>query len=150
MKIVIQRVNTARVDVAGQCVGKIGHGLLVLCGFSQQDDAEQLDWTARKLLQLRIFDDENGQMNLALGDVGGELLVVSQFTLYASTKKGNRPSFVAAAKPAAAKALYEQWLEKLHTLSGKKPESGIFGADMQISLVNNGPVTLLIDSENRV
>lgn len=150
MKIVIQRVLTAKVEVAGEIVGQIGRGLLVLCGFSQQDNAEQLDWMAKKLLQLRIFDDDNGQMNLALADVAGELLVVSQFTLYASTKKGNRPSFVAAAKPAEAKALYEQWLEKLSSMMGKKPESGIFAADMQISLVNDGPVTIIIDSENRL
>lgn len=150
MKIVIQRVLSAKVEVAGEIVGQIGRGLLVLCGFSQQDNDEQLDWMAKKLLQLRIFDDDNGQMNLALADVAGELLVVSQFTLYASTKKGNRPSFVAAAKPAEAKALYEQWLENLSSMMGKKPESGIFAADMQISLVNDGPVTIIIDSENRL
>lgn len=150
MKIVIQRVLSAKVEVAGEIVGQIGRGLLVLCGFSQLDNAEQLDWMAKKLLQLRIFDDDNGQMNLDLASVAGELLVVSQFTLYASTKKGNRPSFVAAAKPAEAKALYELWLEKLSSMMGKKPESGIFAADMQISLVNDGPVTIIIDSENRL
>ncbi|MFN8310934.1 MAG: D-aminoacyl-tRNA deacylase [Chitinophagales bacterium] len=149
MKAVIQRVSEASVTVNGKITGQIGIGLLVLVGFEHADTEEDLDWVAGKIVRLRIFNDLAGQMNAALQEANGELLVVSQFTLHASTKKGNRPSFIAAAPPAIAIPLYEKFLELLSSHSGKTPQTGIFGADMKVNLLNNGPVTIIIDSKNR-
>ena len=123
--------------------------MMVLCGFEEADAAEDLDWVARKMTALRIFDDENGVMNRSVVEVGQEILAVSQFTLMASTRKGNRPSYAAAARPETAQPLYEAFKEKLSALLGRPVASGIFGADMQVALVNDGPVTICIDSKNR-
>lgn len=149
MRVVIQRVKEASVSVGGERISSIGTGMMVLCGFEAADDAEDLDWMARKLLSLRIFDDEAGVMNRSVADVGQEILVVSQFTLMASTKKGNRPSYAAAARPEIAVPLYEAFKDKLSVLLGRPVPSGIFGADMQVALVNDGPVTICIDSKNK-
>lgn len=149
MRVVIQRVKEASVSVGGERISSIGAGMMVLCGFEAADDAEDLDWMARKLLSLRIFDDEAGVMNRSVADVGQEILVVSQFTLMASTKKGNRPSYAAAARPEIAVPLYEAFKDKLSVLLGRPVPSGIFGADMQVALVNDGPVTICIDSKNK-
>ena len=150
MRVVIQRVCSASVSIDGKCVASIGHGMLVLCGFEEADEEEDLDWTARKIAALRIFDDEAGVMNRSVVDVGEEILAVSQFTLMASTKKGNRPSYVKAARPETAIPLYERFKEKLATLIGRPVPSGVFGAEMLVSLVNDGPVTICIDSKNRI
>ena len=150
MRVVIQRVCSASVVIGGKCVAAIGHGMLVLCGFEETDEEEDLDWTARKIAALRIFDDEAGVMNRSVVDVGEEILAVSQFTLMASTKKGNRPSYVKAARPETAVPLYERFKEKLATLIGRPVPSGVFGAEMLVSLVNDGPVTICIDSKNRI
>lgn len=147
MRLLIQRVLSASVTVDNEVVGKIDKGLLILAGFQDNDTAAILEKTATKVLQLRIFSDENDKMNLSVQDIAGSLLVVSQFTLYGDTKKGNRPSFTGAAHPEAANKLYLEWLE---ILSQKYPQhiaSGIFGASMQVALVNDGPVTIWIDSE---
>lgn len=149
MRIVLQRVRSAAVRVDGQITGKINQGLLVLVGIEDADQEEDIHWLTNKILQLRIFDDANKVMNLCLKEVGGELLVVSQFTLHASTKKGNRPSYSRAAKPEQALVLYEKMLRHLESEFGKKVQAGIFGADMQVELVNDGPVTLVIDSKNK-
>lgn len=145
MKLVIQRVKEAKVEVEGEIVGKIGTGFLVLLGVSEEDTKENADYLVKKLCQLRVFTDENGKMNLALKDVGGELLIVSQFTLYADTTSGNRPSFIQAAKPEKANELYEYFCDQCEQKYGIKVEKGIFGADMQVSLLNDGPVTILIE-----
>ena len=150
MRVVIQRVCSASVVIDGKCVAAIGHGMLVLCGFEEADEEEDLDWTARKIAALRIFDDEAGVMNRSVVDVGEEILAVSQFTLMASTKKGNRPSYVKAARPETAVPLYERFKEKLSALIGRPVPSGVFGAEMLVSLVNDGPVTICIDSKNRI
>ena len=150
MRLVIQRVANAGVNVpAEDYEAKIGKGLLVLAAFIDEDTEEDLDWCARKLVAMRIFDDADGVMNLSVKDVGGEILVVSQFTLYASTVKGNRPSYIKAAKPDVAIPLYEKFLLKVEEEAGMKPARGIFGADMKVSLLNDGPVTICIDSKNR-
>lgn len=149
MRIVIQRVSRAKVTVNGQVTGQIGCGLLVLLGVTHDDSVADADWLASKLVQLRIFNDSEGKMNLSLADVGGDVLVVSQFTLHASTKKGNRPSYTAAAPPALANELYDYFVRKIEELLGKKAETGIFGAMMEVELVNDGPVTILMDSKNR-
>ena len=144
MRLLIQRVQNARVDVDGECVGKIGKGLLVLVGAGREDTKEIADKYLRKLLGLRIFEDENGKTNLSLAEVNGELLLVSQFTLYANCKKGNRPSFIEAGAPDMAEALYEYMIQE-----AKKAvpvvEHGVFGADMKVSLVNDGPFTIMLD-----
>lgn len=145
MKLVIQRVKEAKVEVEGEIVGKIGTGFLVLLGVSEEDTKENTDYLVKKLCQLRVFTDENDKMNLALKDVGGELLIVSQFTLYADTTSGNRPSFIQAAKPEKANELYEYFCQECEQKYGIKVEKGIFGADMQVSLLNDGPVTILIE-----
>lgn len=150
MRVVIQRVREASVSVAGERVASIGRGMLVLCGFVDADDTEDLDWTARKIAALRIFDDETGVMNCSVVDVKQEILVVSQFTLMASTKKGNRPSYVAAARPETAVPLYGQFKEKLSAQLGRPVASGVFGADMQVAMLGDGPVTICIDSKNRI
>ena len=144
MKLVIQRVKEARVDVENKIVGKIGKGFLVLVGVSHNDTKAEADYLVKKLCNLRVFEDENEKMNLALKDVNGELLIVSQFTLYADTSNGNRPSFVQAAKPEQANELYEYFCQKCQE-NGIKVEKGIFGANMQVSLINDGPVTIIIE-----
>lgn len=150
MRVVIQRVREASVSIGGEIVSAIGPGMMVLCGFEAADGPEDLDWTARKLVAMRIFDDEDGVMNRSVADVGQEILLVSQFTLMASTRKGNRPSYAAAARPETAVPLYEQFKEKLSGLLGRPVPSGVFGADMQVALVNDGPVTICVDSKNRI
>ncbi len=146
MRLVIQRVEQAQVMVAGQITGRIGPGLLVLAGFAPDDTAAALATAARKLVQLRIFADATGQMNRSVLDVGGEILVVSQFTLLADTRKGNRPSYVGAAPPAVAEPLYRQFVAQVADLLERPVPTGIFGADMRVSLVNDGPVTIVLDA----
>ena len=148
MRVVVQRVSEACVAVPAEGYeSRIGHGLLVLAAFIDEDTEDDLEWTAKKIAAMRIFDDAEGVMNLSVKDVGGEILAVSQFTLYASTVKGNRPSYIKAAKPDVAIPLYEKFLEKLEEHFGKKVERGIFGADMKVSLLNDGPVTIIVDSK---
>ncbi len=148
MRVVIQRVSEACVAVPAEGYeSRIGHGLLVLAAFIDEDTEEDLEWTAKKIAAMRIFDDADGVMNLSVKDVEGEILAVSQFTLYASTVKGNRPSYIKAAKPEVAIPLYEEFLAKLEGHFGKKVERGIFGADMKVSLLNDGPVTIIVDSK---
>ena len=149
MKVVIQRVRSAQVEIAEQVVGKINQGLLVLVGFEAADTQEDIDWVVSKTVNLRIFADDNGVMNCSLLETGGSLLLVSQFTLHASTKKGNRPSYIKAAKPVQAIPLYEQFVKQLEMDLGKSIGTGEFGADMQVELINDGPVTIWIDSKNR-
>jgi D-tyrosyl-tRNA(Tyr) deacylase len=146
INIVIQRVGSAAVSVAGSVSGRIGHGLLVLAGFEEADGDADLDWMAGKIVRLRLFADDAGVMNRSVIDAGGEILAVSQFTLYASVKKGNRPSWSRAARGDISGPLFERFVEKLATQLGKPVPTGVFGADMQIALVNDGPVTLTIDS----
>ena len=148
MRLVIQRVSQASVSVPAEGYeSNIGNGLLVLAAFIDEDTEEDLLWTARKLVAMRIFDDADGVMNLSVQDVGGEILVVSQFTLYASTVKGNRPSYIKAAKPDVAIPLYEKFIDIVEQQFGKKVGKGIFGADMKVSLLNDGPVTIVVDSK---
>lgn len=150
MRTVIQRVSEACVRVPAEGYeSSIGHGLLLLVAFIDEDMEEDLDWTARKIAAMRIFDDEQGVMNLSVRDVDGEVMAVSQFTLYASTVKGNRPSYIKAAKPDLAIPLYEKFLMKLEEHLGQSVSRGIFGADMKVSLVNDGPVTIIVDSKLR-
>ena len=147
MKLVIQRVSHASVAIEGQTVGAIGKGLLVLIGVGQEDTRETADKYVRKLLNLRIFEDEAGKTNLSLRDVGGQLLLVSQFTLYADCRKGNRPSFIAAGKPPVSEPLYEAFVHELIALGVEKVATGQFGADMQVFSQNDGPVTILLDTD---
>jgi D-tyrosyl-tRNA(Tyr) deacylase len=149
MRSVIQRVSTAQVEVNGQITGKIGLGLLVLVGIVEEDGTADIEWLSGKIVNLRIFDDEQGIMNLSVCDVNGDLLIVSQFTLHASTRKGNRPSYILAAKPDQAIPLYEQFLRQLEKDLGKPVSAGIFGAMMKVSLLNDGPVTIIIDTKNK-
>lgn len=144
MKLVVQRVSKASVEVDSKMVGKIGQGFLVLCGIGQEDTKVEADYLAEKLCNLRVFTDENDKMNLSVKDIDGELLVVSQFTLYADCRKGNRPSFAYVAKPDKAEELYEYFVEKCRK-SARKVEKGIFGADMKVSLLNDGPVTIILE-----
>ena len=148
MRLVIQRVTDASVEVQSErYVSSIGKGLMVLAAFIDEDTEEDLDWCARKLAAMRIFDDADGVMNLSVKDVDGEVLIVSQFTLYASTVKGNRPSYIKAAKPHVAIPLYEEFVRKVESELDKPVGKGIFGADMKVSLVNDGPVTIIVDSK---
>ena len=148
MRVVVQRVKEASVKVLAESYeASIGYGLLVLAAFIDDDTVEDLKWTARKIAAMRIFDDEEGVMNLSVRDVDGEVLIVSQFTLYASTVKGNRPSYIKAAKPDVAIPLYEKFLTMVEEQVGKPVGRGIFGADMKVSLVNDGPVTIIVDSK---
>lgn len=148
MRTVIQRVSNASVAVPDEdYVSSIGKGLLVLAAFIDEDTDEDLEWTARKIAAMRIFDDQAGVMNLSVKDLGGDVLVVSQFTLYASTVKGNRPSYVKAAKPEVAVPLYEKFLRLMESYMEKPVGKGIFGADMKVSLLNDGPVTIIVDSK---
>lgn len=149
MRVVIQRVSHAQVEVAQEVVGKIGTGLLVLIGIEDPDQNEDVDWLVGKVANLRIFNDTQGVMNLSVKDINGEVLVISQFTLHASTKKGNRPSYIRASKPEHAIPLYELFKEKLSIEVGKKVEAGIFGADMKVTLLNDGPVTITMDTKNK-
>ena len=149
MRVVIQRVSQATVSVGEDVTGRIGTGLMILLGIEECDTAEDIDWLCPKIAQLRIFSDETGVMNLPVTEIHGEALVVSQFTLHASTKKGNRPSYIRAARSEQAIPLYESFVVRLETLIGRKVATGRFGAMMQVSLVNDGPVTILIDSRNR-
>lgn len=144
MKLVVQRVKNANVKVDGKTVAEIGKGFLVLVGITHTDTKEQADYLAKKLCNLRVFEDENGKINLGLKEVDGELLIISQFTLYAITKDGNRPSFIEAARPEVAEPLYEYFLEKCREYE-IKVEKGIFGADMKVSLLNDGPVTIIME-----
>ena len=146
MRLVIQRVHEASVTVEGQVTGRIGPGLLALAGFAPTDTPAALAWMARKLVQLRIFGDEHGQMNRSVRDVEGQVLVVSQFTLLADARKGNRPSYAAAAPPPVAEPLYEQFVALVAAELGQPVPTGTFGADMQVRLLNDGPVTIVLDS----
>lgn len=149
MRAVVQRVLEANVTVEGRITGAIGRGLLVLAGAAPDDTAEDRDWLARKIVQLRVFDDDAGVMNRSVADVGGGILAVSQFTLYASTRKGNRPSWSAAAPPDVARPMFEAFVGALARELGRPVPTGEFGADMRVALVNDGPVTLVIDSRAR-
>lgn len=149
MRVVIQRVTHASVKVDGNITGQIGEGLLVLLGIGDADTEEDISWLSNKIVNLRIFNDENGVMNRSLMDTGGGLLLVSQFTLHASTKKGNRPSYIKASKPDTAIPLYEKMIRQLQQDSGSTVQTGIFGADMKVELLNDGPVTIVIDTKNR-
>jgi len=146
---VIQRVSEAKVEIEKRVSGNIGHGLLVLLGIEDADNDEDIEWLSRKIINLRIFDDEDGVMNKCLLDVHGELLIVSQFTLHASTKKGNRPSYIKAARPEIAIPLYEKFIAKAALDLGKAVKTGEFGAMMQVSLCNDGPVTIIIDTKDK-
>jgi D-aminoacyl-tRNA deacylase len=150
MRLVIQRVSSASVEVEEYVVSEIETGLLILAGIEETDTAEDIDWLVKKTCQLRIFNDSEGVMNLDVQEIGGKIIVVSQFTLHASTKKGNRPSYIRAARPETAIPLYEDLIDEFKkVLGGKKVQTGIFGADMQVYLVNDGPVTIILDSKNR-
>jgi D-tyrosyl-tRNA(Tyr) deacylase len=149
MRIVIQRVSEASVTVNAQVTGEIGNGLLVLVGIEDDDSDEDISWLSNKITNLRIFNDENEVMNLGIKDINGDILLVSQFTLHASTKKGNRPSYIKASKPDIAVPVYEKMIRQLENDLGKKIQTGIFGADMKVRLLNDGPVTIVIDSKNR-
>jgi D-tyrosyl-tRNA(Tyr) deacylase len=149
MRVVIQRVLEASVVVDEKVVGAINNGLLVLLGIEDADTEEDINWLSNKIVGLRLFDDAEGVMNLSVKDIGGDILLISQFTLMASTKKGNRPSYIKASKPPIAVPLYEQMIATLTNDLGKAVQTGIFGADMKVSLMNNGPVTIAIDSKNK-
>lgn len=149
MRTVIQRVIEASVSIDNNVVGKIGNGLIILLGIEHDDEEEDVDWLCGKISRLRIFDDAQGVMNLSVSEINGEILVVSQFTLHASTRKGNRPSYIRAARPEIAIPLYESFKTKLSGLIGKKVVSGEFGAMMNVYLINNGPVTIIIDSKEK-
>ena len=149
MRAVIQRVSEASVAVDQKIEGEIGEGLLIFLGIVPEDTSEDLEWLSKKIVNLRIFDDNRGVMNLSLKEKNGAALVISQFTLHAQTKKGNRPSYIKAARPDSAIPLYQQFIMQLENDLGKEIQTGIFGANMQVSLLNDGPVTLIIDSKNR-
>ncbi|WP_187260976.1 D-aminoacyl-tRNA deacylase [Pontibacter beigongshangensis] len=149
MRIVVQRVTQASVEIEKEIKGQIGHGLLLLAGFTPEDTEEDLKWTAAKVAQLRIFNDAEDKMNLSVQDVQGDVLAISQFTLFASTRKGNRPSYTNAAPPAIAIPLYNRFVQLLEQALGKPVQTGEFGADMKVSLLNDGPVTITIDSKSR-
>ncbi|MCQ2064984.1 MAG: D-aminoacyl-tRNA deacylase [Bacteroidaceae bacterium] len=149
MRTVIQRVSACSVRVDGNIVGSIGNGLLVLVGICDEDTQEDIEWLCKKIAGLRIFNDENGVMNRSVMDIGGDVIAVSQFTLMAMTKKGNRPSYIKAAKAEFSEPMYRKFCETLEKETGRKVERGIFGADMKVSLLNDGPVTILIDTKNR-
>ncbi len=149
MRAVVQRVSSASVISDGLLTGSINTGIVVLLGIEQGDSKEDVEWLADKIRQMRIFQDEENKMNLAIDEVGGDILLISQFTLHASTKKGNRPSFIKAARPEQAIPLYEYFKKFMATQTGKTIQAGIFGADMKVTLVNDGPVTIIIDSKNK-
>ncbi len=149
MRVVIQRVSHASVVIAGEKVANIGKGMLILVGIEESDSQEDVQWLSTKIVNLRIFDDANGVMNLSVKDIDGEILIVSQFTLHAATKKGNRPSYIRAARPETAIPLYEAFIQQTETLLGKKVGTGQFGAMMAVDLCNDGPVTILIDTKEK-
>lgn len=149
MRVVIQRVQHASVTIDGYLKSKIGKGLLILVGIEDRDTQEDIEWLCKKIAHLRIFDDENGVMNKSVVEVDGEILVVSQFTLHASTKKGNRPSYLKASKPEYAIPMYESFCSEMGLQLGKEVQTGTFGADMKVELLNDGPVTILIDTQNK-
>ena len=149
MKVVIQRVLESSVTINNKIVAQIQKGLLVLVGIEEADSKEDIEWLTSKITNLRIFEDENHIMNLSLKDINSEIIVVSQFTLHAATKKGNRPSYIKAAKPDVAIPLYENFIKQMEAELGKKVQTGQFGADMKVSLINDGPVTIIIDSKNK-
>lgn len=149
MRVVIQRVKEATVTIDGTLKSSIEQGLLILLGIEDADTQEDIDWLCKKITNLRIFNDENGVMNVSVKDTGGALLVVSQFTLHASTKKGNRPSYLNASKPAIAIPMYEKFVQTIKIVSGLDVQTGTFGADMKVRLLNDGPVTIIIDSKNK-
>ena len=146
MRLVVQRVKNASVKVDGKLVGEIGEGFLVLLGVKKGDTDKDLDYCVKKLIGLRVFKDEEEKMNLSVSDINGDFLIISQFTLYGDTKKGNRPSFVMAEEPEKASQMYEMFLERVKNVSGRKVERGVFGADMKVELLNDGPVTIIIES----
>ncbi len=150
MKAVLQRVSSASVEVAGETISSINSGYLILFAIGAEDTMKDKDWLVKKISNMRIFSDENGQMNLSINDIQGDIIVVSQFTLFASTKKGNRPSFIQSAKPPVAIPMYEQFVQDLDILINGKVKTGSFGANMKVSLVNDGPVTIILDSHNKV
>ncbi len=147
MRVLIQRVTSASVEIDGKQFSRIGNGLMILAGFEESDTLDDIVFTSAKIVNLRIFDDEKGVMNLSVKDIGGEVMIVSQFTLHALTKKGNRPSYIKAAKPDISIPLYEKFINKVSELLGKSVQTGIFGADMKVSLINDGPVTIWMDSK---
>lgn len=149
MRVVIQRAGHASVTINGHCKSAIGKGLMILVGIEEADNHEDIDWLCKKIVNLRIFDDENGIMNKSVLDIDGEILVISQFTLHASTKKGNRPSYIHAAKPDISIPLYEEFCRCLTEALGKEIGTGEFGADMKVELLNDGPVTICIDTKNK-
>ena len=149
MRVVVQRVINSYVKVSGKVIGQIGKGFMVLASFIDDDNDVDLDWISNKIINLRIFNDEDGKMNKSLLNVGGDILLISQFTLHGSTKKGNRPSFIKAAKPEYANKMYEKLIQVLEQSIGKKIQTGEFGGDMEVSLINDGPTTIIIDSKNR-
>ena len=149
MRVIIQRVSNASVEINQKIEGRIDRGLLILLGIEERDSVEDIEWICKKVCQLRIFSDENGLMNKSIKEVQGDILLISQFTLHAKTKKGNRPSFIAAAKPNIAIPVYEKVISNMQAELGKKIQTGKFGADMKVSLTNDGPVTIIIDSKNR-
>ena len=149
MRAVIQRVSQSNVKVSGEVIGEIKGGLMVLVSFVDEDNDTDLEWMTKKIINLRIFNDDEGKMNRSVQDVGGDILLISQFTLHGSTKKGNRPSFIKAAKPDTANVMYEKFIKILELSLGKKIQTGEFGGDMKVSLVNDGPTTIIIDSKDR-
>lgn len=149
MRVLIQRVRNASVTIDGELYSQIGKGLLLFVGICDEDGSEDIEWLTKKISNIRLFDDENGVMNLSVTDVGGEILAVSQFTLMASTKKGNRPSYIKAAKPDISVPLYQQFCNEMEIAANKPIKRGVFGADMKVELLNDGPVTIFIDSKNR-
>ncbi len=149
MRVVVQRVSQSNVKVSGEVIGEIKEGLMVLVSFVDEDNDTDLDWMTKKIINLRIFNDDEGKMNRSVQDVAGDILLVSQFTLHGSTKKGNRPSFIKAAKPDFANVMYERFIKVLEQSLGKEIQTGEFGGDMKVSLVNDGPTTIIIDSKDK-
>ncbi|MBO7522883.1 MAG: D-tyrosyl-tRNA(Tyr) deacylase [Bacteroidales bacterium] len=149
MRIIIQRTKRSSVSVNGEITGEIGKGLMILLGIEEADDNTDIEWLVHKIIGLRIFDDDKGVMNLSISDINGDILLVSQFTLHASTKKGNRPSYIRAARPEKAIVLYEEFIRQLSDALGKNIQTGIFGAMMEVNILNDGPVTIFIDSRNK-
>ena len=149
MRVVVQRVSQSNVKVSGEVIGEIKEGLMVLVSFIDEDNDTDLEWMTKKIINLRIFNDDEGKMNRSVQDVGGDILLISQFTLHGSTKKGNRPSFIKAAKPDFANVMYERFIKVLEQSLGKEIQTGEFGGDMKVSLVNDGPTTIIIDSKDK-
>jgi len=149
MRVVVQRVSQSNVKVSGEIIGEINEGLMVLVSFVDEDNDTDLGWMTKKIINLRIFNDDEGKMNRSVQDIGGDILLISQFTLHGSTKKGNRPSFIKAAKPDFANVMYERFIKVLEQSLGKEIQTGEFGGDMKVSLINDGPTTIIIDSKDK-